>query len=247
MRYHVRVTAIDTDHTVPGRFTDAGIRELVGALGGQDDAEDVDAALRDTFLALEETELGERLLDAVLLQPPIPAGCAALVEAMEDPATPPWRDHDVPSDRFWLWYAHRLLHRALPERFPAPSVTRVALEVTPLEPGARPPGPRTPVRDRVTFLAHLLSGRAEGERADGSDPFTRHADDADTDEEWAFDVVWAAEVQGRVTPTPDALTALGVSAEDAAVGRWLRITLAAWMPEQAAEALTPGTTWEAVA
>lgn len=247
MRYHVRVTAIDTDHTVPGRFTDAGIRELVGALGGPAEADDIDGALREAFLALDETELGERLLDAVLLQPPIPAGCAALVEAMQDPATPPWRHHDVPSDRFWLWYAHRLLHRALPEQFPAPSVTRVTLDVTPLEAGARPPGPRTPVRDRVTFLAHLLSGRDGGDRPADADPFTRHADDADTDEEWAFDVVWAAEVQGRSTPDPAELAALGVPSEDAAIGRWVRITLAGWMPDAAATALRPGTTWVAEA
>src|SRR5690606_1679559 len=136
-RWHVRVRGIATVHDIPGRFGEAGIRELVTAPGGEPaEDEDVWSAAARTFRATPPQQLAERLLDLVLLKPPIPAGCEALVRAMEDAAAPPWLTHEVREDRVWLWYCHRLLHQALPERFPPPAVQRVDLETTALDPAA---------------------------------------------------------------------------------------------------------------
>ena len=130
----VAVAALDPDDQVPGRFSEAGLRELSAALG-HPPAPDEDPwdAIATAFRALSTQDLGERLLEAVLLKPPIPAGCEALLEAMRDPSNPPWVHHDVPEDRFQLWYCHLLVHRAFPDRWPAPAIRRVTLHVWQLD------------------------------------------------------------------------------------------------------------------
>lgn len=228
----VDVTGVDTVHDIPGRFGEGGLRELVTALDGTvgDDEEVYDALVR-TFSALPLQALAERLLDAVLLKPPIPAGCEALVHAMATSAGAPWRTHEVVEDRVWLWYCHSLLHRAFPDRFEAPAVTRVTWAVTQLDPDARVPGRRTAPHDRTTFVARTLAARPGAEGL---------SDDLDR---WAFDRVWWVEVTDRVRADADDLAARGASAEAAASGRCFLTTVQAWMPEGEAVGLSVGQTW----
>lgn len=185
-RWEVVVEAVSTGIDVPGRVTAAGMVEVVEALGGEvGDDESPEAALTRLFSGMPEAELAQALLEQTLLQPPIPAGCEALVASMHDPATFPWRFHEVPSDRVGLWSAHRLLHGALPERFPAPTVVRVDLRVRSDDPTARGPGRRAAPRDRTGFAARLLGGRP------GSHALAGHGGDI----EWAFDALWAVEIE----------------------------------------------------
>lgn len=197
---------------VPGRVTEHGIVELVESFGETvADGESPWEALTRVFSALPETELAERLLEATLLQPPIPAYCEALVAAMHDPEHPPWRTHEVPSDRVALWSAHRLLHGAMPDRFPPPTVVRVDLRVHSDDSHARAPGHRAAPRDRTAFAARLLGARP------GDNPMVGHGQDI----EWAFDALWAIEI------------------EDAPEAR----RVSAWMQPDLAGDLAPGTTW----
>lgn len=224
--YEVSVLEVGPADAIPGRFSDHALVEIVETLGGEvAEGQDVWEAITATFSALPRTELAERLLDAVLLQPPIPAGCEALVRRMEDPDDAPWRDHEVREDRVWLWFCHRLLHGAFPETYPAPPLLRVDLEVATTEPGIRPPGPRTPNHDRTAFVARLLAGRP------GEHPLTGRADDDGAD--WAYDVVWAAEVTGRRRPegAPEGVVV--------AMSAWIEDT---WVPDLAA-----GAAWNASA
>jgi hypothetical protein len=237
-RYHVEARAISTDDTVPGRFAESGLWELVGGLGGPSAGEDVWGALREVFSSMSESQLGERLLDMILLKPPIPAGCDALLQAMKDPHRAPWLTHEVLEDRFWLWYAHSIVHRVFPDRFPAPTVCRVDLAVTTLHPDARPPGARTTARDRTRFVAQLLAGRPGENPLSGAFEHGHH-------EEWAFDVVWGCEVVGRSKPEGAVLVARGASEQDAASGRLFELSVRAWMSPQWVGGLREGEAWQA--
>ncbi|MCA9570487.1 MAG: hypothetical protein KC656_21740 [Myxococcales bacterium] len=234
--YAVHVVSAEVVHDIPERFGEAGLRELVEALDGEiGEDDDVWEALTRAFSALPAQELAERLLDLVLLQPPIPAGCEALVRAMEDPETPPWRTHEVAEDRVWLWYCHRLLHHAFPERFPAPSITCLGLEVTSLAGDATPPGPRTSAHDRTAFVAGLLGARG------GDNPLQG----GDLGDDWAYDAVWSVLVGERRKATPDELTELGATPQAAASGRCLVTRLRAWLPVTSLGDLHEGSRWRA--
>lgn len=187
------VLSVQADSTIPDRIAESGLWELSTALGGRE-GEDVWASLSEAMSAMSLDDLGEKLLDLVLLQPPIPAGCSALLTAMQDPDAPPWVDHEVPSDRFWLWYVHHVVHRALPEQFPAPAITRVTFRTTMMS-DVRPPGKRSAPRDRTRFAARVLSGRP------GSHPLA--AGRAPTETDWEFDVVWHATVEDRRRATAE--------------------------------------------
>lgn len=214
VRWDVEVQAVTPGLDVPGRVTEHGLLELVEALGEHvADGEDVWVALTRACSALPETELAERLLELLLLQPPIPAYCEALVAAMHDPERAPWRTHEVPSDRVALWSAHRILHGALPDRFPPPTIVRVDLAVHSDAPSARAPGHRAAPRDRTAFAARLLSARP------GHNPMSGHGADI----EWAFDALWAIEI------------------EDSSVSR----VVSAWIQPDLVGDLTPGARWSA--
>jgi hypothetical protein len=213
-RWDVEVQAVTPVLDVPGRVTEHGLVELVEVLGEHvADGEDVWAALTRACAALPETELAERLLEVLLLQPPIPAYCEALVAAMHDAEHAPWRTHEVPSDRVALWTAHRILHGALPDRFPAPTLRRVDLRVHSPDPGARAPGHRASPRDRTAFAARLLASRP------GAHPMSGHGQDI----EWAFDALWAIEI------------------EDASASR----TVSAWLQADLIGDLAAGAAWSA--
>jgi hypothetical protein len=225
--FHVTVVDRVTTDEIPGRFGDASLRELLAGLGGEvaDDEPAVDAVAR-TFAGLGDSELAERLLESLLTEPPIPAYCDALVRAMQDPATPPWRTHELRGDRVWLWVAHRLLALARPERFPAPTVERLRLEVVPRDAAARPPGRRTPAHDRIAFVASLLQGRPGAltvEAVSGPDG--------------AFDVLWSVEVGERRPLSPEEAAARG-----APVGA-VATVVDAWIPGDALGALAAGDAW----
>ena len=213
-RWDVEVQAVTPTLDVPGRVTEHGLVELVEALDDTvADGEDVWAALTRACSALPETELAERLLELLLLQPPIPAYCEALVAAMHDPAHAPWRTHEVPSDRVALWTAHRILHGALPDRFPPPTIIRVDLRVHSADPSARAPGHRASPRDRTAFAARLLAARP------GPHPLSGHGQDI----EWAFDALWAIEI------------------EDSSASR----CVSAWIQPDLVGDLAPGAAWSA--
>lgn len=235
--YSVRAAQVGTDITIPGRIHEAGVREVALALGAEED-EDVDAweLLRRAIAPLGVQELGERLLDAVLLQPPIPAYCETLLRRMQDPASPPWVDYEVEGDRFQLWYCHHLVHRVLPDQWPAPALTKVRLEVTALDPSARPPGRRSTSRDRTAFAARLLVARG------GENPLARGHDGQDV--EWAFDAVWGAEVGNWDKLDEAAIAALPSPPPEGFAP--FRVTLEVWMPPQWAGDLAEGDAWAAV-
>jgi hypothetical protein len=222
-RYHVELRAVSPDVQVPGRFAESGLWELVAGLGGPAEGDDVWAALTAVFDAMTESQLGERLLDMILLKPPIPAGCDALLQAMKDEDNPPWQSHEIMEDRFWLWYGHYIVHRVYPDRFPAPRLSRATLAVTTLDPSARPPGPRTSARDRTRFVAAMLGGPGCPLAA---------AFGEDTGGEWGFDVVWACEVAGRTKLDAATLIARGATEADAESGRLVELAVHAWMAPQ---------------
>jgi hypothetical protein len=204
---HVHLAAHAPTTDIPPRVPEHGVEEILEALGTPRAAGvPLDEALRAAFGALGDQQLGERLLDMVLMKPPIPAGCEALMHAMATREVPPWRTHEVPSDRVWLWYAHHLLHRAYPERFPPPTIHRLTLrlwadpadDAAPRLPSAT--ARRVSVHARGALAALALRG------APGVDaPGVSHADvlAALADAEAAYDVVWAAEIAGH-EPLSDA-------------------------------------------
>lgn len=232
--YAVRAMEIAADDTVPGRFTEAGLRELVEALGGEDDPDrEVWELLRERFAAHTVEELGQQLLDTVLVQPPIPAYCESLLFAMRD-GKAPWADHEVTSDRINLWYAAWVAHHTRPEEFPAPPISRVTLQVASGDATARPPGRRGAARDRTSFVARLLQARP------GDNPIAaEHGAPDDGPAEWAFDLLWGAEFSDRGRADADLAEALQVPEGS------LCFTVQAWMPPQWVGDLTAGQTWSA--
>ncbi len=235
----VRVLSVEPAETVPGRFGEAGLRELIEVLGGKDDPDaDVWELLRQTFDRHGVQDLGEQLLDAALIDPPIPAYCETLLRRMMDPNDPPWVDHEVAVDRFNLWYCHYLVHRAYPDRWPAPSVLRVSLEVTVVDPALRPPGRRSPPGDRTAFLARVLRARP------GVNPIqASHGGASEDASEWAFDVVWASEVSSWTKLTEEEVAAAGITAPAGFVP--FRFTAEAWTPPQWRGDITPAHEWTA--
>ncbi len=225
--YSVLLRSVTTVDDIPSRFPEAGIRELIEALGGgTDDEIEVDAALRAAIEAVPFQDMAEQLLDLLLLQPPIPAYCESLVRRMDDVGNEPWRDHDVAGDRFSLWYAHRLLHRAMPERWTSPSCTRVELLVVALEPGAALPGPRSAPHDRTAFAGSLLAA--------AGGPLASRGDDVSA---WAYDVLWAVEVGSRSPVSPDAAAALQAPSGAPSVG------VTVWLPPDLVAPSLQGTSW----
>jgi hypothetical protein len=226
--FFVRTVAVDIEQALPDRVADKGLWELVDAFGGPRDGDDVWEALRACFEPLSLADLGEKLLDLILLQPPIPAGCAALMEQMKDPDNPPWDTHEVASDRFWLWYAHHVVHRAQPDRLPAPPIARVTTAVTMTEPASRPPGPRTSPRDRTRFMAALLAARV------GDNPLAAAA----TEDDWAFDAIWHVRVDGRHRATDEELAAAGVTGD-----RLFTVAFSTWCAPRWVGDLAAGLAW----
>jgi hypothetical protein len=238
--YSVVVEEIVSDTTVPGRFAESGLWEIVEELGGPPTGDDVWAALAQAFALHTDSKLGEFLLDMVLLKPPIPAGCDALLQEMKDAEHPPWRDHEVAEDRFWLWYCHKIVHQVYPDRYPAPEIRRVQLTVTTLSADLRPPGKRSSTRDRTRFVANLLKHRQ------GDNPIAEaFTQIADSEAEWAFDTIWATSVLGRKKLSADELVALGATPADAATGKLFQLTIAAWLPPQWIGDLAANQTWTA--
>jgi hypothetical protein len=238
----VRAVVVEEADIVPGRFSEAGLVELAAALGGPSDPDaDPWEALSAAFRSMSTQALGERLLEAVLLKPPIPAGCEALLHAMRDPAHPPWVDHEVPEDRFQLWYCHLLVHRVFPDVYPKPALRRVELAVWQLDAAARAPGRRSPPRDRTAFFARLLQDRP------GVNPVVgRHGADADAPAEWSYDVVWAtvfgeqARVDVSDVPLTDSRAAAGVPPVE---GQVLRHKVEGWLAPQWLGDLAVGQQW----
>lgn len=237
--FHVHVVALDDDHDIPGRFADSGLIELAEALG-HTPAEDEDAwaALATAFKALPATDLAERLLDLVLLKPPIPAGCEALVVAMKDADTPPWLTHEVREDRVWLWYCHRLLHAVFPDTYPEPTICRTRLQVTMLTTDGRPPGKRAVAHDRTAFVAHLLQHRS------GDNPL---AHTGASDDSWAYDAIWAVEIGERTKTAEATLLERGAPADVASSGKAFELTLDVWMPQDSLGDLAADQAWAAEA
>jgi hypothetical protein len=236
-RYDVEVVGLDAVDDVPGRVHDSGLRELAVALGGADDPDrDAWDVLGDAFRALGTQELGERLMEAVLWQPPIPAYCETLLHKMATDA-PPWIDHDVPEDRFNLWYAHHLAHRVFPDTYPAPLVRHVTLDLVTVDPAARPLGKRSPPRDRTTFAGRVLLGRQ------GDNPLVQ-GEAADTQggrHEFSFDAIWAVEAAERVRLKPEELAAMGLPTDAPAQRNRVEV----WMPAQWLGDLSIGARWTA--
>lgn len=224
--YEVRVLEAHRVEDIPPRFAEAGIRELITAMGGEAEEDaPVDEALRAALSLHPFQQMAEQLLDLVLLQPPIPAYCESLVRAMQDPAHAPWRDHDVREDRFSLWYAHRLLHRAFPEQYPSPEARHVALQVVTASADARPPGPRTAPHERTAFAAALLPAPPH-DVASGTEPGA-----------WAYDALWAVEAAPRQALDEAACLAAGVPFPASAT----RIDL--WAPPGVLDTLETGARW----
>ena len=233
---HVNVLAHETCTDIPGRFPDSGLRELATSLGGHVDSDDaLWPTLRQCLDALPMQERGEQLMDLVLLEPPIPAGCEAMLRSMQgdDPA---WKRHDILADRLWLWYAHWIVSRTHPETFPAPTVSRVRVAVTAVSTDVRLPGKRTTPRDRAALMGSLLLARPEASPLSG-----RFGEDTTLD--WAFDVLWSVEMVDREKPTAATLIERGATDEAANSGRLLTIVLdvycdSAWLGD-----LTAGAQW----
>ena len=237
----VQAMALAEDDIVPGRFSEAGLMELATALGAPADPDaDPWETLSAAFRGLSTQALGERLLEAVLLKPPIPAGCEALLNAMRDPAHPPWVDHEVPEDRFQLWYCHLLVHRVFPDVYPKPALRRVELAVWQLDPSVRAPGRRSPPRDRTAFFARLLRDRP------GANPVVgRHGAEDDAPAEWSYDVVWATvfgePARVDVADVPD------VAGATHAEGPVLRHKVEGWLAPQWLGDLEVGQRWASTA
>lgn len=220
--WKVRIVARSTEDAIPDRITPSSAWELCEAFGGPgasaaDDDADPYAVLHGLWAELPLQSLAERLMELMLIEPPIPAYCETLVRSMKDPDSFPWRDHEVGADRFSLWFAHFLLHRALPDDFPEPTVECLSLEARgPSDASA--PGRRSAMGDRAAFAAHLI--------AQGSHPL---ADPSQrTGPTWAWDAVWAARVTHRA-----------VEADE------LVVRVDAWVPDVVAGALRPGDAWVA--
>ena len=236
-RFHVQLLDLQPDDTVPGRFNESGLWEIVEELGGShSEGADVWLALRGVFQSMSESKLGERFLDLALLQPPIPAGCDALLQAMKDPARFPWRDHEVREDRFWLWDAHRIIHKVMPESFPAPPIHRVSLEVTLLDRRAKPPGKRTTARERTLFFGKALAS------APGSHPI-QPPEGVDAESDWLFDIVWGTEFISRNKLAKDGLVGRGATEEAAASGKLFAVRLDGWLAPQWTEGMNAGRGW----
>lgn len=236
--YAARIVEVASDDTVPGRLSDAALRELAAALGGDGAPErDPWEALAEAFRALSTQQLGERLLEAMLLQPPIPAGCEALLARMTNPDDAPWRDHDVLQDRLPLWTCHSLVHRVFPDVYPAPRVGRVTLQLVELVPGLRTPGRRSPPRDRTTFFARALRDRPGADNPISATwPF-----DAADDASWSYDVVWATSFGERAAMSADDVGS-AFQARPAGPSA-LCTTATAWLPTQWLGDAADGQAW----
>lgn len=237
----VQAVAVVEDDIVPGRFSEAGLVELAAALGGPSEADrDPWEALGAAFRGLTTQALGERLLEAVLLKPPIPAGCEALLHSMRDPAHPPWIDHEVPEDRFQLWYCHLLVHRVFPDVYPKPALRRVELAVWQLDAAVRAPGRRSPPRDRTAFFARLLQDRP------GANPVVgQHGAGDEAPAEWSYDVVWATVFgEAARVDAADVPEAAGVPRVE---GQVLRHKVEGWLAPQWLGDLAVGQLWPSTA
>ena len=234
-RFHVELIKAQAVEDIAGRFSEASMVEIIESLDGSVGEEEAPLeALQRTFAALAEDKLAERLLEGVLLQPPIPAGCVALVESMKEAGTPPWLTLDVLEDRVWLWYCHQLLHRAMPERFPAPTVTKAHLAVRMTDVAGRPPGPRTSPHDRTEFVATLLRQAPEG-------LLTSPMGD---EEGWAFNSVWWVHVDGRKKLEADELPE-AIRPED--ISRLFTVHMHVWVPGTTLPADASPASWIATA
>jgi len=225
--FHVQVVAADVVHDIEHGFSDNQDREILeGLLGPQPD----DDHPTETLLALirdsDPLPFAERMLGAVLMEPPIPAYCGTLVMRMQHPETFPWRDHEIAGDRLSLWYAHWLWNRALPDEWPPPEVTRLRLVVTNTSPRARHVGRRMTLRQGSSFVARLLAGKPGSVLADGL------GSDTSPGCTWFYDVVWSAAFRGREKLTAEQVAALVPDTHIVAGGRYVQTTLSAWVPTQ---------------
>ncbi len=157
---------------LPGRGQAEDIQALVEALAGPG-TPDGEAFLATGLTAEENDAFAEDFLAELLLRPPIPAGCAALLRQMHHDQPPPWQDHEVVEDRAGLWTAHAIAHAVAPSVFSAPALSQAVIRVTPT------PSPRAWKRPRARTLlaAHALAGAPSTGLVHPVEP-------------WAFDTLW---------------------------------------------------------
>jgi len=170
------VTVVSSGHVsdLPGRGGDEDIVAIARSLGGPSDPAEAGAFLLAGLTSTEPDTFTEDFLAELLLRPPIPAGCVALIQRIAD-GDDPWLDHEVVEDRAGLFTAHAIVHRIAPESYPAPSLPQMVLRVRPA------PAPRAWRRPRPRTLwvgaALAAAPDAPGLLA-GPVP------------EWAFDTLW---------------------------------------------------------
>lgn len=210
---HAEVIATRMAHTLPGRAGAEDIASLADSLGH--DGADPAAFLRDGLCVDEPDAFVSALFEQLLMRPPIPAGCAALLRAMAQ-GEQPWRDHEVPEDRVGLWTAHAVAHAVAPDRFPAPTLTVVTLALHPATP--LPDSAWRRPRARTLLAAAAMAARpgaAPVPPSDSAAPAAGH---------WAFDALWHVDAH-ESSPTSGALT------------------LELHAPPGVLEELTPGARW----
>lgn len=234
-RYEVVTLAVGEADALPSRLTDHTLHDLLEALKVEiPDGADPRELTLETFRTWNLDRLAAEVLDVLLLKPPIPAGCEALVRGMRDAARPPWMDHEVVEDQLSLWLMHYLLHLAMPEQFPAPRARAVSLDVTNLDPEAVPPGKRSPLREKASFMARVLAQRS------GDNPMAaRFGQGREGHAPWAFDVVWEVEVGARRAHTAEEVAARGLPEGS----RVFTTRMVARLPAHWLGALEPGARW----
>lgn len=176
-------TILVADHTqeLPGRGGEDDLVAISTSLGGPADPMEAATFLADGLAAEEPDTFASRFLSELMLRPPIPAGCVALIQHMAS-GDAPWLDHEVLEDRAGLFTAHALAHRVAPSVYPAPSLPHAVLRIAPAPPPSawRRPRPRT-----------LLAASAIGSAPDAP------ASCRQSPERWAFDTLWHVGVDAR--------------------------------------------------
>lgn len=232
--WHVQLLSLESATLLPNRFHPSALNEITAALSGTPAPEDAWEGLTAAFRSIPPETLSERLLDEVLITPPIPAGCVALTEAMKDRDNPPWLSHEVMADRVWLWFCHRLLSEAYPEDYPMPKVAQVDLRLTPLKAGMRPLGKRTAIRERIRTLAACMQASPT--------LMTSLYRDQSTLDAWVFDTLWGAEITGRTKLTPEEAKTLAADPETLPK---VSFVARVWLPHQWLDTPTVDASWTA--
>lgn len=193
--HEVELLGVGLAAGVPGRGERDDVDAIAEALGCADP--DPAVFLAEGLLGADNDAFVSRFLSELLLRPPIPAGCVALMHRIQAGELP-WLTHEVLEDRVGLWTAHAVAHHVAPDAYPAPSVPQIQLLV-------RPQLDRSllgSVRGRTLWAAQALSS-APGWGEVFPSPV----------EPWAFDTLWY--VEASTTEQGSALDIRGSFPQDA--------------------------------